>query len=191
VAVELADPGNLGTLVRVAEAAGAVGVVATAGSVDLHAPKVVRAAAGSSFRVPLCADVDPQELLEVASRLGLPVVGSVVAGGAAPERVGLDGGFLLLVGSEAHGLAPALVDACTTRVSVPMGGRVESLNAAVAAAVVLFEGARQRRASSGAGTEGHEAAQRSGGRTSALGHDVGPDRAPGLGVRTEPSERQP
>lgn len=144
--VGLQDPGNAGTLVRVAEAAGVAGVVFGAGSVDAWNPKVVRASAGSVLRVPLVEGVEPPDLLAAARAASLAVVATTATGGVAPEGLDLGGPALLLVGSEAHGLPQVLLDAADQRASIPMLGRVESLNAAVAGALLAFEAARQRRA---------------------------------------------
>ena len=146
VLVNVQDPGNAGTLVRVAEAAGAAGVVLCNHSVDPWNPKAVRAAAGSSFRIPV-VDVDAvAEVARQCAAVGVPIVATVGRGGAAPESSALASAFALLIGNEAHGLPDEVVALASAAVSVPMDGRVESLNAAVAGAAVLFEAARQRRA---------------------------------------------
>ena len=145
-AVALQDPGNLGTLVRVAEAAGCAGVVCTPGSVDLHNPKTVRATAGAVFRVPVAEQVEPEVLLERCEARGVPTWATVGREGRPLETVPLGGATVVLVGAEAHGLPPELVARCTGALTVPMEGAAESLNAAVAGSVVMFEGARQRRA---------------------------------------------
>ena len=146
VLVELQDPGNAGTLVRVAEAAGCAGVVLTERSVDLHNPKTVRATAGSVFRVPVVLDVSVDAVLDACAAAGVPTLATVATDGAAPESAPLDGSVAVLLGSEAHGLPADLVARATSRVTIPMVGQVESLNAGVAGAVLAFEAARRRRA---------------------------------------------
>lgn len=146
VLVDVADPGNVGTLVRTAEAAGAVGVVVTGSTADPFGPKAVRAAAGSAARVPIAEVTEAADVLQAAASAARPTVATVVDGGDAPEVVDLTGSVCLLVGSEARGLDAATVAACTTRLTLPMAGSVESVNVAVAGAVVMFEIARQRRA---------------------------------------------
>lgn len=146
VLVDVADPGNVGTLVRTAEAAGAAGVVVAGSTADAFGPKAVRASAGSTARVPIAEVAEVAEVLRAAAVAARPTVATVVTGGSAPEAIDLRGPVCLLVGSEAHGLDDATVDACTTRLTLPMAGAVESVNVAVAGAVVLFEIARQRRA---------------------------------------------
>jgi TrmH family RNA methyltransferase len=145
VLVELADPGNAGTLIRVAEAAGCAGVVMTERTVDLYNPKTVRATAGAVFRVAVAENVDVSQLLTDCSSAGLPTWATVVDSGVLAEQAPLQTAGALLLGSEAHGLDQNLVQRCTLAVSIPMDGQVESLNAAVAGSVFLFEAARQRR----------------------------------------------
>lgn len=145
VLVDVGDPGNAGTLVRAAEAAGAAGVVFAGSSTDAFGPKTVRAAAGSLMRLPVAEIADVEGLVADLLDAGRIVFATVVEDGAAPEDLDLGGSPVLLVGSEAHGLDPALVERCTGTVTIPMNLDVESINAAVAGAVVLFEAARQRR----------------------------------------------
>lgn len=134
----LADPGNAGTIIRGAEAAGADGVLFTPGSVDPLAPKVIRASAGSVFRLPVVV----AELSHLRA-LGLAVMGSSSHRGSAYSDVDLRQPVALVVGNEAHGLPDnAPVDGWLT---IPHSGPVESLNAAMAATLLLFEVARQRR----------------------------------------------
>lgn len=165
VAVELQDPGNAGTLVRVAEAAGAVGVVLTTGSVDPWNPKAVRAAAGSSLRLPVVAGVSVDDVLVGLAAAGLGLLATSAAGSSFPEDSELGGSFALCIGNEAHGLDHEVLRAADGLVTIPMAGGVESLNAGVAAAVVLFEAARQRRAVPGSGVVR--------GPVGSVGHDVG------------------
>jgi TrmH family RNA methyltransferase len=139
VGAGLADPGNVGTVLRSAEAAGADAVVLTEGSVDAFNPKVVRASAGALFHVPVVVDVAVGAL----GRLGLPLLGAVATGGVPYDEAPLDVPFALVLGSEAHGLPDGLtVDGL---VSIPHTGRAESLNVAMAATVLCFEAARRRR----------------------------------------------
>lgn len=153
--VGIQDPGNAGTLIRVAEAAGCAGVVLTRGSVDLWNPKTVRATAGAVFRVAVATGVDAGALLDAAGAAGVATLATVSAGGVAPESCDLGGACVLLVGAEARGLPAAVEAAATGRVGIPMAGSVESLNAAVAGSVLAFEAARQRRGAAGAGCAGN------------------------------------
>jgi len=150
VLVDVADPGNAGTLVRAAEAAGASAVVFAGTSTDPFGPKAVRAAAGSVLRLPVAETSDTAAALDVLRAGGRRLVATVAIGGAAPEALDLVGPVAVLVGSEAHGLADPVVNACDDRLTIPLDPGVESLNAAVAGSVVLFEAARQRRGAGGA-----------------------------------------
>ncbi|HTO00135.1 MAG TPA: RNA methyltransferase [Microthrixaceae bacterium] len=146
ILVGLSDPGNVGTLLRTAEATGCVGMVLTEGSADIFNPKTVRASAGSLFRVPVSQGAELGSVLGACESHGVPTWATVVAGGVTLEEAELGGAGALLVGGEAHGLEAAVVDASSVPLSIPMEGQIESLNAGVAGAVVLFEAARQRRA---------------------------------------------
>lgn len=139
----VADPGNLGTILRSAEAAGAVAVVA-AGGVDPWNPKVVRSSAGSVVGVPVVIVDDVAPALASLRARGWRAFGA--AGGADATYTGTDltGSVVLVVGSEAHGIPDDVVAGLDALVRIPMAGAVESLNAAVAASVLLFEAARQR-----------------------------------------------
>jgi TrmH family RNA methyltransferase len=142
----LGDPGNAGTLLRSAEAAGADAVVFTTGSVDVFNPKVIRASAGALFVVPIVVDVTLDEAL--ATGRGRRTSWGSTSHGAAHEAIphtdaDLVAACTLVVGNEARGLpSSAPVDRWIT---IPHGGRAESLNVAMAATVLAFEVARQRR----------------------------------------------
>jgi len=137
------DPGNAGTIVRTAEAVGAAAVVFAGGSTDPFGPKAVRAAAGSSFRVPLVVAGDSVDVLRSLRERGWRTVGTTATGGTDHRAVDLTGGVALFVGSEAHGLGPDVVAGLDDRVTIPMRGALESLNVAVATAVVGYERMRQ------------------------------------------------
>ncbi|MCB0997928.1 MAG: RNA methyltransferase [Ilumatobacteraceae bacterium] len=142
----IADPGNAGTMLRSAEAAGADAVVLTSGSVDVFNPKVVRASAGALFHVPVVVDVS---LAEVAAAGPCRLVGTSSHVGSPYTDVDLTGAMAVVVGNEAHGLpADAPVDVWVT---IPHVGRAESLNVAMATTVVVFEAARQRRVAANRG----------------------------------------
>ena len=137
VADQLNDPGNLGTILRSAEAAGADAVVLTPGSVDPYNPKVVRASAGAIFHVPVV-----QTSLEGVAAAGLRLVGTSSHLGDAFEAADWSGRIAIVMGSEAHGLPDdAPVDAW---VRIAHHGRAESLNVAMAATLLVFEAARHR-----------------------------------------------
>jgi TrmH family RNA methyltransferase len=137
VADRIADPGNLGTILRSAEAAGFDAVVVTPGSVDPFNPKVVRASAGSLFRLP----VSHTDLAAVKAA-GLRIIGTSSHRGSSHTEADLTGRIALVVGNEARGLPDdAAVDEWVT---IRHHGRAESLNVAMAATVLCFEAARQR-----------------------------------------------
>jgi len=144
----LSDPGNLGTLIRVAEAAGLSGVWCVGGGTDPFGPKAVRASAGSVLRVPVAVEPDGPAAVGSLAEAGFGIVG--LRGDGAPyDAVDLAPPVAIVVGSEAHGISDAVATTVTTWVGIPMAGEVESLNAGVAGAVVAFEVARRRRTGSG------------------------------------------
>jgi TrmH family RNA methyltransferase len=147
VLVGVADPGNAGTLFRIAEAAGATAVVSCADAVDVWNPKCVRAAAGSLFRIPHVAAADAPRCIADLRAAGMTVLASAAGAGAAHDTVDLRGDVAVLLGNEAHGLDPAVVSGADGVITVPMAGAVESLNVAMTGAVIAFEAARQRRVS--------------------------------------------
>lgn len=139
----LGDPGNVGTVLRTALAAGADGVLLAPGTADATNAKVLRAGAGAQFRLPVRA-ARWAEIEATAARHALSVWVADAAGEEAYDRVDWTAGHALVIGAEASGPSAAARQLGRT-VRIPMPGPAESLNAAVAAAVLLFEGARQRR----------------------------------------------
>lgn len=145
VLVDVADPGNAGTLLRAAEAAGASAVLFCGRSVDPSNPKCVRASAGALFHVPVAIGGDVERVLDELGRGGTPRVAAVVDGGTPYDAVDLTGPVAIVLGSEAHGLPGSVGALVDHRVTIPMAGRSESLNVAMAGAVLCFESLRQRR----------------------------------------------
>ena len=145
VAPHIADPGNAGTLIRSAAAAGAETIVLGPGSVDAYNPKTVRASAGACFAVQIVEGVPAVQALEALGNAGVRRVGALAAGGVAPEAVDLTGPTAIVLGHEVHGLAADLP--LDERITIPMLG-AESLNVGMAGTLLLFEAARQRRAQS-------------------------------------------
>lgn len=145
VAVELRDPGNLGTVIRTAEAAGLAGVIVAGDSVDRFSPKVVRASAGSVFRLPVIAATDPVAMVGRLLERGRNVVAAVVEPGVPAYDTRDLTSAAILIGNEPHGLAAEVVASVTEPVTIPMAEGVESLNVGAAASVLCFEAARQRR----------------------------------------------
>jgi tRNA G18 (ribose-2'-O)-methylase SpoU len=140
------SPGNIGTLVRSADAFGAAGVIVTGHAADPYDPKAVRASTGSLFALPVVRVPSQREVLEWVGALGVPVqvVGTDERGPVDIAEHDLTGPTVLAVGNETHGLSAAWRDACDRMVRIPITGAASSLNAAVAATVVLYETARQR-----------------------------------------------
>ena len=146
VGVDIRDPGNAGTLIRSAEASGAVGVVLCADSVDITSPKVVRSTAGALFHLPVVTDVSFEETLAFFRDNGVRSWATAVR----PDRcvayfdADLCGPTAVVFGNESHGLSEADLGAVDGLLTIPMLGHTESLNVAVSSAVVCFEAARQR-----------------------------------------------
>jgi RNA methyltransferase, TrmH family len=141
---DLSDPGNLGTIIRVAQATGVAAVVVSGRSSDPFGPKALRASAGAAFAVPILeGSVD--RVLDAASVHHVPTVATVVAGARDPRDVNLGGDCVILIGSEAHGLPDEIANRASAQVTVPMEPGIESLNAAVAASLVMYEAMYQRR----------------------------------------------
>lgn len=137
------DPGNLGTLLRAAAGAGVDAVFLSAGSVDPYNPKVVRAGMGAHFRLPIHA-LDEQARAEIEARCPLRVIAA--AAGAVPyDQVDWRQPAVLIIGAEAAGVGDDGINLGTMTATIPLAAGVESLNAGVAGAVILFEAARQRR----------------------------------------------
>lgn len=145
VAAGVKEPGNLGALLRSAEAAGATGLLALRGGADPFREKAVRGSAGSIFRVPTRAGVSPADLLVFLAEHGLALCVADEAGDVDYLDADLRGPCAVLVGGEGEGIPEQLRAAAAQRLRVPMAGKVESLNVAVAAGVVLYEARRQRR----------------------------------------------
>ena len=147
IAAALQDPGNLGTLIRSAEAFGATAVLTTAGTVSEWNQKALRACAGSVFRVPVVA-ATPADILALKSR-GLCLFAAVAGNPQGPDALPVAAADLaqpcaLMIGNEGSGLTTELLQIATARITIPTPGPVESLNAAVAGSLLLYEASRQR-----------------------------------------------
>lgn len=144
VCVDVRDPGNLGTVLRTAEAAGVGGVICCDGTVDVYNPKCVRASAGSLFHVRVVAGGEPEEVLATLGEWGLHRMATRPAGGQAYHQADLVHPTAFVLGNEASGLPAGLDRLVDETVTIPMAGRGDSLNVGMAAAVLCFEAARQR-----------------------------------------------
>ena len=139
----LQDPGNLGTIVRSAQAFGATGVISLPGTVSPWNPKALRASAGSAFRIPFVESTEVEWLARLRSA-GLRVMTTAVHGAESATKTNLTGPTALLIGNEGNGVPNDLASRCDGAITIPTTGPVESLNAAVAASVLLYEASRQR-----------------------------------------------
>lgn len=144
VAVEISEPGNAGTLIRLADAMGADAVVLAGHSVDPYNGKCLRASAGSIFTVPVVSEPDASTAVAALAEAGLLVLATTVDGEVSLDDADLSAPTAWLFGPEAHGLPSDLADRATHRVRIPMPGNAESLNVASAAAICLYQSARLR-----------------------------------------------
>jgi TrmH family RNA methyltransferase len=144
IACDVQDPGNLGAIIRVAEAAGASGLVAAGESADPFGWKTLRGSMGSALRLPVVNTRNTAEAIAQARQHGCRSVAAIPRRGRSLFDAGLRGPLAILVGGEGAGLPAAIVDAADERVTIPMERPVESLNTAVAAALVVYEVRRRR-----------------------------------------------
>jgi TrmH family RNA methyltransferase len=144
VASDIQDPGNAGAIVRSAEAGGSTGVIFTGASADPWGWKALRAAMGSTFRLPVVLQPDSAATAAALARAQVRLVAAVPRGGTSMYNIDLSGPVALVLGGEGAGLADAVVRAADARLSIPMQAPVESLNVAVAAALLTYEARRQR-----------------------------------------------
>lgn len=142
---DLRDPGNLGTIMRTAEGADMSGVILSRESVDLFNPKVVRSTMGAIFRVPFFYADDLTEIMTLLKAKGIPVYGTMMQGSVVYDEPDYRSGTAIVIGNEANGISEKVAKELSVRVRIPMAGSLESLNAAVAAAVLMYEVARQKR----------------------------------------------
>ena len=148
VAISLQNPGNLGGLLRTAEAAGATGALLAGETADPLSWKSLRGSMGSAFRLPHRRERSVPAVLDALEARGLRIAAAVARDGTPYDAADLRGGLALLLGNEGAGLPRDIEARATLRLIVPLAPKVESLNVGVAAGVILFEAARQRRASS-------------------------------------------
>jgi TrmH family RNA methyltransferase len=149
VACGIQDPGNLGTMIRTADAAGCSGVILSAGTVDPYNDKVIRASSGSIFHLNMVKIDDIIELASSLKRRGVKIISAVVDADKDYYSADYRGPAAILIGSESRGLSPEIERLSDESIAIPMLGGVESLNAAVSCAIVLYEALRQRRANAG------------------------------------------
>lgn len=146
LAVEsLQDPGNLGTMLRAGEGAGLSAILANRGTVDVYNPKLIRATMGSIFRIPVVYVDDFTAALQRLKEAGVALYAAALQASVPYDSIDYPEKSAFLIGNEAAGLTAETIAAADRSIHIPMLGRVESLNAAVAASILLYERARQRR----------------------------------------------
>jgi len=143
LAESVEKPGNLGAILRTADAAGVDGVIVNAGATDIHNPNVVRASLGTLFSVPIC-EATPEETVAHLRALGVRTVAAVPDAALRYTSAEMRGPVAIIMGSEAYGLSQAWREAADLLVSIPMHGAADSLNLATATALMLYEVVRQR-----------------------------------------------
>ncbi len=141
----LQDPGNLGTILRTGEGAGVTGILLSAGCVDLYNPKVIRSTMGSIYRMPFFYAEDFSGSLDWLKRNGVSLYAAHLRGRKTYDGLDYTGGSAFLIGNESKGLTEETAAKADALVTIPMEGQVESLNASIAAAVLMYEASRQRR----------------------------------------------
>ena len=138
----LQDPGNIGTMIRTAEAAGYKGIILTSGTGDVYSPKVVRAAAGSLFRMPVLNAGDSGEAVELIRRMGKKITVTCPDNGINCFEADMVSDTALVIGNEGRGVSRGFMENADIKVKIPMAGSIESLNAAVAAGILMYQSQR-------------------------------------------------
>lgn len=141
---DIQDPGNLGTMFRTGEGAGITGIIMTKNTVDVFNPKTIRSTMGSVYRVPFIYVETLSEVLDKMKQKGIATYAAHLAGKTYYDSFSFTGSTAFLVGNEGNGLKKETADAADFYLKIPMEGQLESLNAAVAAALLLYETHRQR-----------------------------------------------
>ena len=139
------DPGNLGTILRTAEGAGVNGILMSRDTVDIFNPKTIRSTMGSVYRVPFLYVEDICETVRKLKNKGISAYAAHLKGTGSYDEQDYTKGTAFLIGNEGNGLTDELADLADTYIRIPMYGKVESLNAAIASAVLMYEAQRQRR----------------------------------------------
>lgn len=142
---DIQDPGNLGTMIRTGEGAGLAGVIMSSHTVDIFNPKTIRATMGSIYRVPFIYVDDLADAIEAVKAAGIRTYAAHLRGENAYDKENYCKAAAFIIGNEGNGLSRETADLADRYVRIPMVGKVESLNAAIAAALLMYEAARQRR----------------------------------------------
>lgn len=138
---DIQDPGNLGTMIRTGEGAGVDGVIMSRGTVDIYNPKTIRSTMGSLYRVPFLYVEDLAAAITILQQNGIRVYAAHLEGKQYFDELSYEGGSAFLIGNEGNGLRRETADMADTYLKIPMEGKLESLNAAVAAALLLYQAA--------------------------------------------------
>lgn len=141
----LQDPGNLGTIVRTAEGAGVDAVIMSRDCVDIYNPKTIRSTMGSIYRMPFLYADDIEDVIDKMSQNGIHTYAAHLDGKNTYDREDYRGKTAFLIGNEGNGLSKEIAEKAECWIQIPMCGKVESLNAAIAASILMFEAGRQRR----------------------------------------------
>lgn len=142
---DIQDPGNLGTMFRAGEGAGVTGVIMTQNTADVFNPKVIRSTMGSVYRVPFLTTSSLGDVIAQLKNAGVSVYAAHLQNSADYADMDYTGACAFLIGNESGGLRRETADLASAYIKIPMAGQVESLNAAVASSVLMYEAARQRR----------------------------------------------
>ncbi len=142
---DIQDPGNMGTMFRTGEGAGVTGIIMTKNTVDVFSPKTIRSTMGAIFRVPFVITDDLPETIRQVKEAGVSLYAAHLKGICDYDEADYTKGCGFLIGNEGNGLTDETADSADVKIKIPMGGKLESLNAAMAAGILMYECARQRR----------------------------------------------
>lgn len=138
------DPGNMGTLIRTADAAGADGIFLSKGCVDIYNPKVIRATMGSIFHLPIYRNLNLMDLMEDFKNNNVKTLAAHLKGTSTPYKVDMITACAVIIGNEANGLSDEISEMASDLVKIPMPGKAESMNAGIAGGILIYEAVRQR-----------------------------------------------
>lgn len=141
---KLQDPGNLGTIIRVADAAGVTGIILSKATVDLYNPKVLRATMGSIFHIPIIQNADMENTIIELKQKNIKILGTHLNSNTTPYSINLKNNIAIIVGNEANGLSNSIANLTDVLIKLPMVGKAESLNVSMASGILLYEVLRQR-----------------------------------------------
>ncbi|KAB1438525.1 TrmH family RNA methyltransferase [Candidatus Galacturonibacter soehngenii] len=142
---DLQDPGNLGTILRAGEGAGITGVILSKNCVDIYNPKTIRSTMGSIYRVPFVYVEDLKKTVEELKRNNIEIYAAHLKQSQDYDKIDLTKSHAFMIGNEGNGLSDEISSIANSYLKIPMEGEVESLNAAIAASILMYETARQRR----------------------------------------------